>query len=90
MWNYHLIFLMPKYILPTWIVPHIIKYWKHLSAVVGVIKREIASAKMMRIIPWNLPSTIDDMEEKADHLEEIFQKIHQEKKAEEEETDEVE
>jgi len=55
----------------------------------GVIKREIASAKMMRIIP-EITFYYDDMEEKADHLEEIFQKIHQEKKAEEEETDEVE
>lgn len=44
----------------------------------GVIKQEIASAKMMRIIPA-ITFFYDDLEEKADQLEEIFQKIHQEK-----------
>ena len=59
-----------------------------LKRCTGVIKREIAAAKMMRIIP-EISFYYDDMEEKADHLEEIFQKIHQENKTEEEEPDEV-
>lgn len=48
------------------------------------IKREIAQSKMMRIVP-ELSFFYDDMEEKAEHLEEIFHKIHQEKQIEEEE-----
>lgn len=65
------------------------KVLEALNRCTGVIKNEIASAKMMRIIP-DITFYYDDMEEKADHLEEIFQKIHEETQATEEESDEEE
>ena len=60
-----------------------------LKRCTGVIKREIASAKMMRVIP-EITFFYDDLEEKADQLEDIFQKIHQEKENSKEKTDETE
>jgi ribosome-binding factor A len=54
------------------------KVKQSLTRCSGIIKQEIASAKMMRIIP-EITFYYDDLEEKADHLEDIFRKIHQEK-----------
>ena len=43
----------------------------------GFIKREIAAANFMRIVP-ELIFEFDELEEKARKMDEIFQKIHQE------------
>ncbi len=53
------------------------KVQKALSKCTSIIKQEIASAKMMRIIP-EITFYYDDMEDNADHLEDIFKKIHEE------------
>ena len=47
----------------------------------GFIKREIAAAKFMRIIP-ELSFEFDTTEEKARHLDDIFARIHNENKDE--------
>ena len=47
----------------------------------GFIKREIAAAKFMRIIP-ELSFEYDTTEEKARHLEDLFSRIHNENKDE--------
>ncbi|MCF7911321.1 MAG: 30S ribosome-binding factor RbfA [Candidatus Cloacimonetes bacterium] len=60
-----------------------------LKRCTGVIKHEIASAKMMRVIP-DITFFYDDLEERADQLEEIFQKIHQEEENPVVEPDETE
>lgn len=50
---------------------------KELNKSVGVFKDEIAKAKLMRTIP-DIIFYYDDLTEKADRLEKIFQKIHKE------------
>ena len=47
----------------------------------GFIKREIAKAKFMRIIP-EISFEYDTTEEKARHLDDLFTKIHNENKDE--------
>ena len=61
---------------------------KELNRSSGVIKNEIAKAKMMRIIP-DLKFFYDDLGEKAEHLEDIFRKINAEKETEQKEDDDA-
>jgi ribosome-binding factor A len=50
---------------------------KALTKSSGFIKNEIAKAKMIRTIP-DLSFFYDEVEENADKLEKLFQKIHEE------------
>lgn len=55
------------------------KVRKAFSHSAGFFKNKIAQAKMMRIIP-ELTFFYDETEKKASELDEIFNKIHNEKK----------
>lgn len=52
-----------------------------LTRSTGRIKKEIANSKLMRVIP-EISFFYDDLEEKAEHLEGIFKKIHSEREDE--------
>ncbi|MCF7919103.1 MAG: 30S ribosome-binding factor RbfA [Candidatus Cloacimonetes bacterium] len=57
---------------------------RELNKSCGIIKNDIAKAKLMRIIP-EIVFFYDDLAEKADHLEDIFRKIQAEQEGDEEE-----
>ncbi|MCF7793107.1 MAG: 30S ribosome-binding factor RbfA [Candidatus Cloacimonetes bacterium] len=61
----------------TTLEPNVKKVQLGLERSKGFIKKEIAAAKFMRIVP-ELIFKFDDKAEKARRLDEIFAKIHQE------------
>ncbi len=54
------------------------KIKKVLTKSSGFFKKEIASSKLLRVIP-ELTFFYDELEENARHLDDIFKKIHAEK-----------